>query len=330
MTDWSSPLVQAAEGAAFTKLAHAVAGIFLWEFVVSLEFDFDFLIGKKKFRWPMIFYFAGRYIFLVTVVGLLVSQDYTKKLNCEALFMVEQLFGNMAIGFSSINLALRTMAIWNMNRYVVVPLVLAMLGHWALILQSANVTAAWIEGQGCVVTRTNNNTLAAIFIYSMCFDLIVMVLSAAKLLNKRGSSQIVRLLFQDGLIYFFIAFAANLLVTVFTLLNLNPVMDVIFNVPASCLDTIVSCRVVRRLHNFSSSGADLYSGSNSRSRDPVAVQPPRLPTSNFAVTYPRSQTASTGIHVQMDTFTVADTHDPVAAGKMHDSSSDLDSKGVVL
>ncbi|TCD71963.1 hypothetical protein EIP91_000095 [Steccherinum ochraceum] len=328
MTDWSSPLVQAGEAAAFTKLVHASMGVFLWEFVISLDFDFAYLTGKRKFHWPMIPYFAGRYIFLFAVVGLLISQDYTGELNCQALYTFEQLFGNFAIGLSSINLAIRTMAIWNMERYVVIPLVLLILGHWSLILQGVLLGAEWIDGQGCLVTHTNNTVLAATFIYSMSLDFIVLFLAASKLLNKRGSSQIVRLLFKDGMVYFLIAFLANLLVTVFMMLNLNPVMNIMFNPTAGAIDTIVSCRVVRRLQNYSTNGPELYSGSNSH-KDPI---PPRVPTSsNIGVHYPRTQTQAGGIHVQMDTFTVADNNTS-AARKLHDSSSDveLEHKSVAL
>lgn len=65
--------------------------------------------------------------------------------------------------------------------------------------------------------NTNNTLLAATFIYSMCFDFTVLVLTAVKLAmpTKRSDrSKLVKLIFGDGLIYFVVAFAANLLATV--------------------------------------------------------------------------------------------------------------------
>ena len=41
--------------------------------------------------------------------------------------------------------------------------------------------AEWVPGAGCVITNTNNTILAATFIYSMCFDFTVLVLTAVKL-----------------------------------------------------------------------------------------------------------------------------------------------------
>jgi hypothetical protein len=52
-----------------------------------------------------------------------------------------------------------------------------------------------------VITKTNTKMIMAVFIYSMGFDVIVLSLSAAKLaFPMRGRSELVRLLFSDGLV----------------------------------------------------------------------------------------------------------------------------------
>ena len=64
-----------------------------------------------------------------------------------------------------------------------------------------------------MITTTNNTLLAATFIYSMCFDFTVLILTAVKLVvpTKRSErSKLVKLIFGDGLIYFIVAFLANL------------------------------------------------------------------------------------------------------------------------
>ncbi|KAJ3482673.1 hypothetical protein NLI96_g6823 [Meripilus lineatus] len=201
MPNWNDPVELQLESVAFLKLMHVLAGVYFWEVAASMGFDWLFISGKKRFQWPM-------------------------------------LLGNAAVGFASINLAIRTMAMWHQNKYIVIPLVIIILGHWSLILQGVLLKASWIEGVGCAITETNNTVLAATFIYSMCFDLIVLILSAVRLLSQRGGSQIVKMLFKDGLIYFFIAFAANFVATVFMCLSLNPIMSVIFNVPAAVASTV--------------------------------------------------------------------------------------------
>ncbi|KAH8103101.1 hypothetical protein BXZ70DRAFT_772096 [Cristinia sonorae] len=326
MPDWSAPETIAQEAVAFLKLMHVLAGIYFWEFVISLKFDWMFLTGKKKFQWPMIFYFLNRYCLFFALIGILIALDSTEKVACQPLYTFNQLIGNAAVGLASVNLALRTMAIWNMNVYVIVPLVIVILGHWTLILQGVLLKAEWVDGQGCVILQTNNTVLAATFIYSMCFDFIVLFLSATKLFNRRGASQIVKLLFKDGLVFFMIAFIANLIATTFMLLNLNPVMSVIFNVPAAVASTIVACRAVRRLNSYSSNGPEVYSGGRSgqnqiRSGGVAFASSAQSPSCGpaFGVSYPLSQTETTGIHVRMDTFTITDGRDEVTEErKSHD------------
>ena len=104
------------------------------------------------------------------------------------------------------------MALWSHDKKIVIPIVLVILGHWSLILQGVLVKASWVDGAGCVVTSTNNTILAATFIYSMIFDLFILLLSMYKLvLGVKGSrSQLMTLLFKDGLVYFFIAYVPPL------------------------------------------------------------------------------------------------------------------------
>ncbi|KAF7794913.1 hypothetical protein EIP86_006056 [Pleurotus ostreatoroseus] len=312
MPDWNSQEELQVEGVAFAKFMHALAGLYFWEFATSLDFDIDFIRGKKQFRWPLIFYFLDRYLLFFAMIGILVALDVTTEVNCQALYTYNQLVGDAAVGLASINLALRTMALWSQSRYIVVPLVLIILGHWSLILQGVLLKAAWVPGQGCVITQTNTTVLSATFIYSMCFDLVVLILTTVKLLMPGGRrSQLMNMLFKDGLIYFLIAFVANLLATVFMLMNLNAIMSVIFNVPAAVASTIVACRAVRRLSKWSSAGPEVYStGGQSHSNGGIAFRsnvtgPAKH--SNPAISFPHTRKCSDGVHVQMDTFTVSET-----------------------
>lgn len=128
------------------------------------------------------------------------------------------------------------------------------------LLLGVQLKAEWVPGVGCQITQTNNRILATIFIYSMCFDLTVLLLNTYKLfgINGPGRSRLTHMVFADGLIYFIIAygnpgfwllafyradfrhrrFLANLIATVFMVLNLNQIMSVVFNVPAAVSGTV--------------------------------------------------------------------------------------------
>ncbi|PCH35322.1 hypothetical protein WOLCODRAFT_139857 [Wolfiporia cocos MD-104 SS10] len=300
MVDWKSTAEIEQDSVAFSRFMHCLLGLYIWEWFTSLPFDWDFISGKRKFRWPMVFYFAGRYFLLFALIGIAIALNVTKPVNCQALYTYNQVFGNSSIGLASINLSLRTMAVWSQEWYIVVPLVCVILGHWSLLLHGILIKAAWIPGEGCAITDTDNTLLAATFIYSMAFDFTVLTLTAYKLAfptRRRDQSRIVQLIFGDGLIFFIIAFLANLLATIFMLLNLNAVMSIIANVPAAVASTVVACRAVRRLSNYTSPGVELYGGSTlasqlqfshgGRSRIPPVT----------SITDKKD-----GVHVQMETF----------------------------
>ena len=128
------------------------------------------------------------------------------------------------------------MAIWSQNRYIVGGLVLVILGHWSLLLQGApfpckldlhsdrlialfigiQVKAVLIPGVGCQITESHDKFSPAIFIYSMCFDFIVLLLNTYKLIgitsspsrNLMGRGRLTHMIFTDGLIFFILACVA--------------------------------------------------------------------------------------------------------------------------
>ncbi|KZT23649.1 hypothetical protein NEOLEDRAFT_1136120 [Neolentinus lepideus HHB14362 ss-1] len=307
MVNWDSQEEIEKDALVFTKFMHAILGLYVWEWFTSLGFDWDFIRGKRKFRWPLIFYFAGRYCLLIALIGIAIALDTTSPVNCQALYTFNQLTGQSTIGFASMNLAIRTMAVWSQKRYIVIPLVIVILGHWSLILQGIQLTATFVPGQGCAIISTKTTILSATFIYTMVFDLLVTVLTAYKLLfDTRGvqRTSLVNMIWGDGLIYFLIAIVSNAVATAFMLLNLNPVMSILFNVPSATASTIVACRVVRRLTTFSPSGAEVFSssGQHSGARFPAGGNRPVM----SAVSVGGRRTKTEGVHVQMETFTIAE------------------------
>ncbi|KAF9261384.1 hypothetical protein L218DRAFT_1001665 [Marasmius fiardii PR-910] len=283
MPDWDSAVELIHDADVFSKLIYSLTGVYVWEFFLSLDFDLAFITGRKSFRWPMIFYFANRYLLLCALIGILVGLNSTSKINCQPLYVFTQ-FAGLASSIATVNLCLRT-----------------------------NTKAVWDDEQrSCVilsgVNEDLNVLLTAMFIYSTCFDFIVLLLNAYKLYSSRRNhdfcreSRLVKLFFSDGLIYFFIAFLANFIATVFMLLSLNPVMGIIFNVPAVVVTAICATRVIRRLSNFLDSGGDedpsaLISGLQFRSGH----------TQHWTETQTGliSRSGAVHVHVQTETLTTS-------------------------
>ncbi|KAJ7209898.1 hypothetical protein B0H12DRAFT_1157692 [Mycena haematopus] len=326
MPDWTSQAEVVIDSGVFIKLNHALLGLYAWEWFISLPFDWEVATGRKAFRWPLIFYFANRYLLLGAMAGIAVALDSATEINCQAIYTFNQFAGDAAVGLASINLSLRTLAIWAQNKWIRLMLICIILGHWALILQGVLLKAHWEPTLNtCVLTVSNNRILAATFTYSMVFDLLVFLLNAYKLgMKRRSASKLSKMIFKDGLIYFFVAFFFNLVATVFMFLDLNEIMVIMFNVPAAVASTIVATRAVRRLTNFTIQGPEMYAPSSSSSGQFRSHSGNRGLSTN-ARGGARGLTQS-GVHVQMETFVRAEGGDsPISPiNEVHLKSNDSD------
>ena len=120
-------------------------------------------------------YFLCKYTMLFSIIGMLIALNTTTKVDCQALYTYNQFFGSAAIGTASTLLMLRTVAIWNKNWFVTIPLAVIAIGHWCILMYSVtSVRAVFIpEAKTCVVVATGNQhknlTLNLLYLYSTCF-----------------------------------------------------------------------------------------------------------------------------------------------------------------
>ncbi|KAG2136767.1 hypothetical protein BD769DRAFT_383788 [Suillus cothurnatus] len=63
--------------------------------------------------------------------------------------------------------------------WIIILLVLIILGHWSLILQGVLLATIWHPIAGCAFAYS-----VTTIIYSMCFDFLVMCLSAYQLVSR--------------------------------------------------------------------------------------------------------------------------------------------------
>lgn len=229
------------------------------EFLFSLNFEWSFITGEKRFNWPMVFYFFGRYFALTTLIALLISLDVRKEVDCQALYTFLALGGVSCLGLASINLAIRTMIIWLMAPHIVIVLSLLILGQWSILLQGVVLKARWVPGTGCVVTQTNTNDQFIAFIYTMVLDFIVFILTAWKCTQPGyRQSRLYKVLFEQGIFYFAFVSIVNIPSVVMLHMDANPVFNILNNTSVFTLSTIAACRAVRHLSNFTVTKPAIY------------------------------------------------------------------------
>ncbi|KAF8332752.1 uncharacterized protein EI90DRAFT_2917914 [Cantharellus anzutake] len=250
MPNWSDPAEIVRDAGIFQKFCLALLGVSTWEVFAQLPFDYSMVTGQRKARWPLIIYLYCKYSLWFAVIGVNVALNVTSKVDCQSLYVFNQFAGNTAIGSASTLLMLRTIAIWSHKHAITIPLVVLSLGQWAILF---HVKSSWSEvSHACVVTGTKPAFIDLIYLYTMSFDFVVMVASVVGLLYTGGRSSLWILLFKQGVVYFVVAFTANLIPAVFLLLDLNPIMNIMFTIPAATATSIVACRSFVSLTDYKS------------------------------------------------------------------------------
>ncbi|KAG8871161.1 hypothetical protein FRB97_008929, partial [Tulasnella sp. 331] len=206
MTNWSDPSTIEAQAVKFNEVVIAFLGLLSWEIVLTFWFDLEVITRRRAFKWPMIVYWTCKYSLLFGPIGVVIAQNVTTKLNCEALYVFCQLFGNVAIGTASTLLMLRTIAVWSRNRMIMYPFILLSLGQWAILLHSVvTVSAVWDDAtMACSIKPSPTINLQVLYLYTMIFDFFVLIATSIGLYRNKQTSgnQLWIMLFQDGLVYF--------------------------------------------------------------------------------------------------------------------------------
>ncbi|TFK56073.1 hypothetical protein OE88DRAFT_1652664 [Heliocybe sulcata] len=285
MTSWSSTAELAKDSEVFIRLLFALFGLYCWELLSTVSFEWSLIRGTRKFKWPLAFFFLSRYSILWALIGLIISFSVTSEVNCNALYTFNSFCGNMAILAASTSLMLRTIALWERSMKIVVPLGILCLGHWALLWYGMFIVKAeWSpEANTCAVDKTNHTFLSINLFYTMGFDLTVLVLTVTSLIRSDGRSGLWKILFTDGLVYFVATASANSVPAILNVLNLNTTMNVIATVPAATVASIAACRAVIRLQDYAKRdpyvhSASLIANEVRFSRYMPAVKTPRYTT----------------------------------------------------
>ncbi|KAF8302623.1 hypothetical protein DL93DRAFT_2102570 [Clavulina sp. PMI_390] len=252
MVNWSDPAQLQTDALAFQKLCLTLLGVGTWEIVTQLPFDWSIISGKREGHWPAFFYFYCKYALFFALIGVNIALNVTTEVNCQALYAFNQFAGNTTIGAASTLLMLRTIAVWNRRYFITVPLVILSLGQWGILFHGiATLRSSWNAVESaCVVDAVPPVYVELMYLYTMSFDLIVLVLTTVGLVMSPGRSSLWQLLFRQGIVYFFVAFLCNMICAIFLLLNLNAIMNIMFTIPAATFTAIVACRSFVSLTSF--------------------------------------------------------------------------------
>ncbi|KAF8490686.1 hypothetical protein F5888DRAFT_1099229 [Russula emetica] len=268
MTNFSDFAVQEKDFEALQNFWRITNGIYIWEYVTTLDFELDIIRGRRSYGWTIWIYSLARAALLIGIILNLVDFNVTTPMNCQALITLQLVVANVSLVSASLLVIFRIIAIWDKNKYAVAIAVITWVINVSIIIRGvARLRATWDPtAQACVIL--NNEEIKPTFIISLITNTILLVTMLVGLFRLLISSSsafgLGRLLWKQGVIWLLIATVAGVPPTVFIFLNLNAQFNLMFQLPAVIINTIAATRIHRSLvdYTFESSNISLDAGSS--------------------------------------------------------------------
>ncbi|KAI0261671.1 hypothetical protein BC834DRAFT_972606 [Gloeopeniophorella convolvens] len=246
MVNYHNPATILADFNAFIKFLHVIDGIYIWEYFSSLWFEWSFITRKQPYRWTIWVYAGTRFATLLNVVLNLVAFNVTKPINCQLWLHAEFIFAYVAFALASLLMVLRIVAIWNDNKWVIA----ASLGAWllniAFLIRSIVITSASWESSVSTCALDNSQKSRDNTTVTFCTDVFLLIVMLAGLMRQRDH-YLGRLLFNQGLIWLFMATISEIPPFVLLFLNLNDPWNLMFQTSSLLSMTIAATRMYRGL-----------------------------------------------------------------------------------
>lgn len=309
MVDWTSQGELHRDSVAYANVIFASFGLYIWEVFQTSDFEWAVFEGKRKLKLDMIPFFIARYLIVISISALMGSFTVKSPIHCGALYTFICVAGNLSIICASMTLMFRTIAVWDRKLPIVATLGTLCLAHCALLFRGMFITSATYspEGQTCVLSamsNTNRVFLSVSFWATLGFNLTLAVVHIVGLMRTGEQLGLGDLLFREGVIYYLAAFTFNAVPAVFSILNLNMIMNLISTVPATVMTVVSATRVVTRLHDVDDDD-DIYVHSATQITSPRMPNQPPIRFQNKAPRFP----SRPEVHVTTDQIIMED-YDP--------------------
>lgn len=264
MVDWKAPDTQLFSGHVAASLTAISTGIYLWEFVISLDFDWLYLSRRSAFRWTLIPYFVARYLCAATFVLSIYGDNVFRPVaHCKLWAQFSYAGAHLAIAAATFLLVIRVIAVSERQRWVTI-----FLGSFWLVECGALVYAfVEIDGQyfapllACAPMDTVQSRLNMIISFSINFVCLTLVLF---LLRQSRGKGLWDLLFSQGVTHFAVVVVAYIPPMVLLLLNLNDGVNLSLQCPALAALVICATRMYRALARFNEAGKDAFTMTSAR------------------------------------------------------------------
>ncbi|KAH9988691.1 hypothetical protein BJV77DRAFT_729994 [Russula vinacea] len=275
MVNFQDPAVVYNELLALMKFWLVVDGIFLWDFITTLDFEWSIIQGRRRYRWTIWIYSLSRMAALANVINNLILFNLNTPFNCQLAETLAFALAYLALSAASFLLVLRIVAIWKRN-----------------VIATGIAATIWVNNGAFFIRGISRVRYERVFLGNYChplnvqdfkvsmiiafltdiFLLIIMLVGLFRLdCHRPGALATGRFLWNQGVIWLLLAIVAGIVPTVspasfsymfllfsldakvFACLDLNDPLTMIFLFPWEITMTIAASRMYRGLDDFLSS-----------------------------------------------------------------------------
>ncbi|KAI0287047.1 hypothetical protein BC826DRAFT_76840 [Russula brevipes] len=278
-----------------SKFWHAMDGLYIWEFLTTLSYEWSAIQRRRPYRWPIWIYSLTRMSALLAVFVDIATFDIVTIVHCHATFVTQFVFSYLSLAAASLLILLRIVAIWNRNKVVVAIAAIIWLTNGAILIQgTVQFRAVRVpERNSCAIL--DHNGLKHIIVAAFVTDTVLLLIMFLGLLRMRlyGSDTLAlgRLMWKQGVLWVLLAVIIEFPPTVFVCLNLNDPLTLMFLRPWLIWMSIAATRMHRALTNFGTSDISYESDQNSGPSPRHSIPKAKGTTPRFAVA---ANTASEG------------------------------------
>jgi len=275
MVDFRDPDVLALDYWAFAKLCHTVDGLYMWEFVTTLGYEWRVIKGRQPYRWTIWIYSLTRLATLMTVITNMIAISIISQTNCQVCgsepcvnfptsppsinygsgvwVVLSAIFAAVTFASSALLFALRAIVIWNKNKGIIAAATIVCGVNILFLIQGVlGIHSSWAAAPAsgtCNIPDVEVNMATIISMFITDFFLLVIMLVGLLRMHHRSASSLAlgSLLWKEGFIWLFLSTSVVLLPVVFICLDLNNAFDIMFLMPSLITMSIAATRMYRSL-----------------------------------------------------------------------------------
>ncbi|VDB96732.1 unnamed protein product [Peniophora sp. CBMAI 1063] len=241
---------------------HAWTGIYVWEYITSLSYDWGYLTERKQRRWTTWIYLSCRSMTAISLFLFLAYVDIRtgQSFHCSPLYACMLACCYISFQLSTLPVVLRILVVWAHWPPIVIFAVAGWTSNLAIMLWSiVGASASWVQisddggtgGQCLSPYDARNNRVLEIVTFGVDTALVLCMIIGLQYKEARGpSTTLWNILHRQAFIWLGVILLAEVPAVVLTFVDLRDLLRELHLLPKLTIITISSSRMYRSLNSY--------------------------------------------------------------------------------